>query len=95
MEVGRALGVALDIDPVISAGSTPALAGNVPCYPGVTELRPGTYIFFDAAQAHVAGTLGHCAAHVLATVVSRPAPDRAILDTGSKTLTADVRGSGL
>lgn len=95
VEVGKAVGAALGIDPVISAGSTPALAAGVPCYPGVTELRPGTYIFFDAAQAHAAETLEHCAAHVLATVVSRPAPDRAILDSGSKTLTADVRGTGV
>src|SRR5690606_40417884 len=36
--------------------------------------------------------LEDCALHVLATVVSRAAPERGILDSGSKTLTADAGG---
>ena len=34
----------------------------------------------------------HCALSVYATVVSRAAPERGILDSGSKTLTADSGG---
>ena len=56
-----------------------------------TELRPGTYIYSDRMQiAFGHGTLENCALTVLATVVSRPTPDRAILDTGSKSLAADL-----
>ncbi len=93
--VGRALGTVLGIGPVISAGSTPALSANVPNHPGITELRFGTYIFNDAAQAKVMGTTERCAAYVLATVVARPAADRAILDSGSKTLTMDAWAPGV
>lgn len=93
--VGQALGTVLGIEPVISAGSTPALSGNVPTHPGITELRFGTYIFNDAAQAKVMGTTDHSAAYVLATVVARPAPDRAILDSGSKTLSMDAWAPGV
>jgi D-serine deaminase-like pyridoxal phosphate-dependent protein len=56
-----------------------------------TELRPGTYIYSDRMQvAFGHGMLETCALTVLATVVSRPTPDRAILDTGSKSLAADL-----
>ena len=47
------------------------------------------------AQAALAGGLDRCAAWVLATVVSRPGPDRAVLDTGSKSLTTDARPRGV
>jgi D-serine deaminase-like pyridoxal phosphate-dependent protein len=36
------------------------------------------------------GTLDDCALTVLATVVSRPTPDRAVIDAGSKALAADT-----
>ncbi|MBX9461635.1 MAG: D-TA family PLP-dependent enzyme [Aquamicrobium sp.] len=56
-----------------------------------TEHRPGTYIYSDRMQvAFGHGTLEDCALTVLATVVSRPTPDRAVLDTGSKALAADM-----
>lgn len=56
-----------------------------------TEHRPGTYIYSDRMQvAFGHGTLEDCALTVLATVVSRPTPDRAVLDTGSKALAADT-----
>jgi len=41
-----------------------------------------------------AATLSDCAMRIMATVVSRPTPDRAILDAGSKTLAADL-GQGV
>jgi D-serine deaminase-like pyridoxal phosphate-dependent protein len=74
----------------VSLGSTPtsAFAGEVD---GVTEIRPGTYIFYDRMQARL-GTcsLEECAATVVATVVSRPSEDLAIIDGGSKTFATDV-----
>jgi D-serine deaminase-like pyridoxal phosphate-dependent protein len=73
----------------VSVGSTPtaALAMRVP---GVTECRPGNYVFHDASQVAL-GTCGieDCALTVVATVVSVPAPDRAVVDAGSKTLSSD------
>jgi D-serine deaminase-like pyridoxal phosphate-dependent protein len=51
------------------------------------------YIYGDRATvAKGAMKLEECAFHVLATVVSRPTPDRGILDCGSKTLSSDTLG---
>jgi D-serine deaminase-like pyridoxal phosphate-dependent protein len=53
-------------------------------------MRPGTYVFYDNSIFRH-GRIGpeRCAARVVATVVSRPAPDRAIIDAGSKALAMD------
>ncbi len=76
-------------DAVVSLGSTPT-ARFAAREPGVTEIRPGTYVFQDRTQiAHGAATPTDLAAFVLATVVSRPAPDRAIVDAGTKVLSSD------
>jgi D-serine deaminase-like pyridoxal phosphate-dependent protein len=75
----------------VSLGSTPTAryAGAVE---GVTEIRPGTYVFYDRMQAALGVcSLDDCAASVLATVVSRPARERAIIDGGSKTFATDVQ----
>ncbi len=59
----------------------------------VTERRPGTYIYYDRAQvARGAARFEDCALTVLATVVSRPTPTRAIVDAGSKCLSSDTLG---
>lgn len=59
----------------------------------ITEYRPGTYIYMDRFQVDKgAATAEDCAAVVLATIVSRPTPTRAILDAGSKSLTSDTLG---
>ncbi len=73
----------------VSVGSTPA-AYFTPAVPGVTEMRPGTYVFHDN-NAFQHGRVGpeRCAARVLATVVSRPARGRAVVDAGSKALALD------
>lgn len=73
----------------VSVGSTPALR-HAPRAQGITEWRPGNYVFHDASQVAL-GTcdLADCALTVLTTVVSVPAPDRAVLDAGSKTLSSD------
>ncbi len=96
LEAGRALVATaealrqrgIDVQ-TVSVGSTPA-ATFTPTVPGVTEMRPGTYVFNDTSAFRY-GRLGpdDCALRVLATVVSRPAPDRAVIDAGSKTLALD------
>lgn len=78
----------------VSTGSTPAAAFEADT-PGVTELRPGTYVFNDSNTVdRWAATPADCAAFVISTVVSRPAPDRVVIDAGSKTLGADARVGG-
>jgi len=78
----------------LSVGSTPtaglALRG------GITEMRPGTYIYGDANQVALGSQRpDDCALAVVATVVSTPSPDRAVVDAGSKALSADLRVAGL
>jgi D-serine deaminase-like pyridoxal phosphate-dependent protein len=74
----------------VSVGSTPT-ARVAMSVPGVTECRPGNYAYHDASQVSL-GTcaIADCAMTVLATVVSVPAADRAVLDCGSKTLSSDT-----
>ena len=77
---------------VVSNGGTPDLwrAADVAV---ATEHRPGTYIYLDRSQVvRGVGAWEDCALTVLATVVSRPTPDRAIIDAGSKSLTSDTLG---
>ena len=73
----------------VSAGATPPARFSLQ-QDGFTEYRPGNYVYFDRTQVALgAATLDDCALTVLATVVSKPAPDRVIFDSGSKTLTND------
>lgn len=86
---------------LIEAGLTPAIVSNGGTpdlwraheVPAATEHRPGTYIYMDRFQvAKGVGGFQDCALTVLATVVSRPTEDRAIVDAGSKALTSDLLG---
>jgi D-serine deaminase-like pyridoxal phosphate-dependent protein len=73
----------------ISVGSTPTarIAARVP---GVTEIRPGTYVFNDVQQLRLGvASLETCAARVLATVVARPTAERFLVDAGSKAFSSD------
>jgi D-serine deaminase-like pyridoxal phosphate-dependent protein len=73
----------------VSVGSTPTAAAAM-TGSGVTECRPGTYVFNDRCQVALgSAAVEDCALTILATVVSVPAPDRAVLDAGSKTLSSD------
>ena len=77
---------------IVSTGGTPNLP-NIGKLEGATEHRAGTYIFNDRMMlACGAATPEDCALNVFATVVSRAAPERGILDSGAKTLTADPGG---
>lgn len=83
----------LGIDcPVRSNGGSPDLF-SAHLVPSATEHRAGTYVYNDRSMVRA----GECsvddiAMHVLATVVSRPTPTRAVLDAGSKALTSDLLG---
>lgn len=82
----RAEGIELEM---VSVGSSPA-AFYTPRVKGVSEMRPGTYVFNDNSALRY-GLFGveDMAARFVATVVSRPAEDRAVLDTGAKSLAMD------
>jgi D-serine deaminase-like pyridoxal phosphate-dependent protein len=79
---------------VISVGSTPGSFSTTKI-DGISEMRPGTYVFYDNASFRF-GRIGpeRCALRILATVVSRPSPDRAVIDAGSKTLAMDPAPPG-
>lgn len=78
---------------IVSGGSTPALFHSHRVK-GLTEIRPGTYIFNDLNTVHSgACTLEDCAASVLVTVVSTR-PGHMILDGGSKTFSSDRLSTG-
>ncbi|HEX2423572.1 MAG TPA: hypothetical protein VHN56_10550, partial [Actinomycetota bacterium] len=73
----------------ISVGSTPTarIAASVS---GVTEIRPGTYVFNDVQQMRLGtATEETCAARVLATVVARPTAERFLIDAGTKAFSSD------
>ncbi|MFN4207614.1 MAG: D-TA family PLP-dependent enzyme [Agrobacterium albertimagni] len=78
--------------PIVSNGGTPSLF-SAHKVTSATEHRAGTYVYNDRAMARAGHcSLDDCAMHIMATVVSRPTTDRAILDAGSKALTSDLLG---
>lgn len=92
-DIGDLLGRALDElsraglpAKVVSGGSTPTLWRSHEI-PGVTEIRPGTYVYNDRTTAAIgACALEDCALTVLATVVSTSVPGQAVIDAGTKAL---------
>jgi len=76
----------------VSSGGTPDMMRAHEA-PTTTEYRPGTYVYNDRSLV-ARGACGweDCALAVLTTVVSTPAPNRAIVDAGSKILTSDLLG---
>ena len=76
-----------------SVGSTPTVFLN-DGFDGLTEIRPGNYVFMDLVQVALgAARLSDIALQVLATVVSVN-PDFAIVDAGSKVLSSDKAPHG-
>jgi D-serine deaminase-like pyridoxal phosphate-dependent protein len=82
----REAGVQID---TVSVGATPS--ARITCtVPGVTETRPGTYVFNDFYQIKLgAAREQDCALTVLATVISVPDRDRAAIDAGTKSFFSD------
>jgi D-serine deaminase-like pyridoxal phosphate-dependent protein len=71
---------------IVSGGSTP-LAYRMHEVAGVTEVRPGTYVYNDRTTAEMgACAWDDCAFSVLATVVSTAVPGQAVVDAGCKAL---------
>lgn len=76
--------------PIVSGGSTP-YAFEAHLIPELTEYRSGEYP--TGGEGHLRQgrhTVEQCSLRVQATVVSRPTSDRAILDAGSKTMSASL-----
>jgi D-serine deaminase-like pyridoxal phosphate-dependent protein len=74
---------------VVSVGSTPS-AKHAARVPGVTEIQPGNYIFYDLIQVErQVCPLEWCAQTVVSTIISKPADDRAVIDGGIKTFCHD------
>lgn len=79
----------------VSGGSTPAAFASH-TIDGLTEIRPGTYIFNDRTTALIgACSWDDCAYTILATVVSTAVPGQAVVDAGSKALAREeIRAPG-
>ncbi|GAA3940774.1 DSD1 family PLP-dependent enzyme [Actinomadura viridis] len=76
--------------PLVSVGSTPG-ATSAPFAEGVTEARPGTYVYFDANQVGLGSArIEQCAQTVLARVTSAQRPGTVIIDAGIKAMSSDA-----
>jgi D-serine deaminase-like pyridoxal phosphate-dependent protein len=74
---------------IVSGGSTPG-AAKTPLIPRTTEIRPGTYVFYDASSLQAKCCVeADCALRVLTTVVSTAVPGQCLIDAGSKTFSSD------
>ncbi len=81
----------LAIERVSGGGS--ACMWQAHTYSTLTEHRAGMYLFGDRSLMTAGAVpLEHCAFGVRTTVVSRPTPNRVIVDAGSKTLSSDTLG---
>jgi D-serine deaminase-like pyridoxal phosphate-dependent protein len=59
-------------------------------HPGITEIQAGGGIYGDVMYRDEFRVLHPCALTIIATVTSRPAPNRIVCDAGRKTLSARV-----
>lgn len=74
---------------IISVGSTPGAywALENGWANGVTEMRPGNYVFHDRMQISLGvASLNDCAIFVISSVVAIPRKNEALIDAGLKTL---------
>lgn len=93
-EVASALRAAGLACPIVSVGSTPG-ATSAPFAEGVTEARPGTYVYYDSGQVRLgSATLDRCAQTVLTRVVSAQRPGTVIIDAGVKAMSSDGLAGG-
>ena len=78
----------------VSVGATPAVLATE-CFEGITEIRPGNYVFLDLLPVRVGvARVADVALSVLATVIS--SNERYfVTDAGSKTLTSDTGVHGM
>jgi D-serine deaminase-like pyridoxal phosphate-dependent protein len=81
----RAAGHTVD---VVTTGGT-GTAEFCACHKSVTEVQPGSFIFMDADYLDTGGVPYRPALAAIATVISHPTVDRAVVDAGLKTLSDD------
>ncbi len=76
--------------PIVSAGGTGSYQISA-AVPGITELQAGGAVYMDVFYRHKCQVAGlSYAMTVLSTIVSRPTPQRAIVDAGRKTLNIEI-----
>jgi D-serine deaminase-like pyridoxal phosphate-dependent protein len=73
---------------VVTTGGTGTAEICAECE-GVTEVQPGSFIFMDTDYRNAIGPTYANALTILATVISRPTPTRAVVDAGLKSLSTD------
>ena len=73
---------------VVSTGGT-GTAEFCAAHEAVTEVQPGSFAFMDTDYLDTGGVPYLPALTAIATVISRPTPDRAVIDAGLKTLSDD------
>ncbi len=73
---------------IVSAGSTGTynITGS---YPGITEVEAGSYVFMDVTYKRLKNLPFELSLTLLSTVISRPKPDRAVIDAGLKSITQE------
>ena len=81
----RAAGLPIDIVSCGGTGSYWVTARQ----PGVTEIQAGGGVLGDVMYRQRFGVDHDCALRIIATVTSRPTPERVICDAGRKTMSAD------
>lgn len=57
--------------------------------PGITEVQPGSFIFMDTDYRNAIGKTFSNSLTILSTVISKPEPQRVVIDAGLKALTTD------
>ena len=75
---------------VVSIGSTPTARLADTFHEGITEIRPGNYVFFDYTQVALGSCdVTDCALTVLSSVISKN-EGRVIIDAGATALSKDL-----
>lgn len=75
---------------IVTIGSTPTAMVTNQFLDGITEIRPGNYVFFDNIQVALGScTLSDCALSVLTSIVSVQS-DYVVVDAGATTLSKDM-----
>ena len=79
----------IEVETVSGGGSGAILESHL--LPELTEMRVGTYVFWDWGSVDKGmTTFDRCAMRIRASVVSAHEPSRVILDSGSKTVNAET-----
>jgi D-serine deaminase-like pyridoxal phosphate-dependent protein len=78
----------------ISVGATPTVRISGQVF-GVTEIRPGNYVFNDMTQVRLGvADVEDCSLRVASRVVGKPTANRLIIDAGAKSLALDQGAHG-